>query len=198
MNFLKIKLLVIAMIVFAASSAFASFSYSVNVDTSSLNNTTGYLYFQYGGFNAADSFATLYGYNGGTLASTNSLAVVDGSAVIGMLPGTVVFANTNGTNDYNHGITFGSNLKFNLSLSDPAIGGTPGGNSTFSLGLYADEFGANSLLGGTLFTIDLNNIGTTTVQTLANEANVTATPIPAAFWLLGSGLFGLVGIRRKQ
>jgi hypothetical protein len=27
---------------------------------------------------------------------------------------------------------------------------------------------------------------------------VTPTPIPAAAWLLGSGLLGLVGMRRKQ
>ncbi|NVN98839.1 MAG: VPLPA-CTERM sorting domain-containing protein [Geobacteraceae bacterium] len=27
---------------------------------------------------------------------------------------------------------------------------------------------------------------------------VTATPIPAAAWLLGSGLLGLVGVRRRK
>lgn len=30
------------------------------------------------------------------------------------------------------------------------------------------------------------------------EGTATPTPIPAAFWLLGSGLAGLAGIRRKQ
>ncbi|RNC65608.1 MAG: VPLPA-CTERM sorting domain-containing protein [Desulfuromonadales bacterium] len=198
MNFLKIKLLVIAIVMFAASSAFAALSYDVTIDTSFLNNTNGYLYFQYGGLNAVDSTATLHAFTGGTLAAANSTAVVDGTAVSGTLPGTVVFANTNGTNDYNHGITFGSNLKFSLAFAAPAFGGTSGGSSTFSLGLFQDETGQTSLLNGTLFTIDLNNDGTAAAQVLSNEATVTPTPIPAAAWLLGSGLMGLVGIRRRK
>lgn len=31
-----------------------------------------------------------------------------------------------------------------------------------------------------------------------NNVDVTPTPIPAAFWLLGSGLAGLVGVRRRK
>jgi hypothetical protein len=207
MNFLKIKLLIISVIMFAASSAFAALSYDVTVDTSAISGSNGYLYLQYASANAVNSTATLYGYNGGTLAATNSTSVIDGSYVTGMLPGTVVFRNTNGTNDYNHGITFGSSTKFSLSLAAPAFGGTPGGNSTFSLGLFSDEggstplynlIGINNSVAGTLFTIDLNNDGTASVQTLANEASVTPTPIPAAAWLLGSGLMGLVGLRRRK
>ena len=33
---------------------------------------------------------------------------------------------------------------------------------------------------------------------IGSPGTVTATPIPAAAWLLGSGLLGLVGIRRKK
>jgi hypothetical protein len=195
MNFLKIKLLVIAVIMFAASSAFASLSYNVNIDTSSVIDWDGYLYFQYVPVNAADSTATVSSFvTDGLLASASSSSVVDGSAVTGTLPGTVVFANTNGINDYNHGIHFGNNINFLLSFSDPAPGGVAGGSSTFSLGGYLDEAGTQ---GYTLFTVDLNNDGTTTVQTMVNEASVTPTPIPAAAWLLGSGLMGLVGIRRR-
>jgi hypothetical protein len=42
------------------------------------------------------------------------------------------------------------------------------------------------------------NDGTATTQILASEASATPTPIPAAAWLLGSGLMGLVGIRRRN
>ncbi len=56
----------------------------------------------------------------------------------------------------------------------------------------------NPLLDGTLFTVDLHNDGTGFTQVLAGEANVSSVPIPAAVWLLGSGLFGLVGIRRRM
>ena len=34
--------------------------------------------------------------------------------------------------------------------------------------------------------------------TVGANIDVTPTPIPAAAWLLGSGLLGLIGIRRKQ
>ena len=60
MKFMKIKLLIIAVIMFAASSAFASLSYDVTVDTSSLNGTSGYLYLVYGGMNQA--LSTSHGF----------------------------------------------------------------------------------------------------------------------------------------
>ncbi|MBU1228496.1 MAG: VPLPA-CTERM sorting domain-containing protein [Proteobacteria bacterium] len=33
---------------------------------------------------------------------------------------------------------------------------------------------------------------------ILNSANVTPTPLPAAVWLLGSGLLGLVGVKRSR
>jgi hypothetical protein len=200
MNLLKIKLLVIAIMMFVASSAFAALSYDVAVDTSILNGTDGYLYFQYLPVNATDSSAMVSGFSGGLLAPAPSVNVVDGSAVSGSLPGTVTFANTNGINDYNHAINFGNTINFHLSFNDPASGGQPGGSSTFSLGLYQDEFGASPLLGGTLFNINLMNDGSTSTETLASQASVSVSsvPLPAAAWLFGSGLAGLFGLRRRE
>jgi hypothetical protein len=43
-------------------------------------------------------------------------------------------------------------------------------------------------------TLTLNSDGTTTV----NASAPVTTPIPAAAWLLGSGLMGLVGLRRRK
>ena len=88
MNFLKIKLLIIAVIMFAASSAFASLSYNVTVDTTSLNNTDGYLYLQYTPIaDAVASTATVSSFvTDGTLGS-QSLNVLNGAAVTGTLPG---------------------------------------------------------------------------------------------------------------
>lgn len=198
MKFLKIKLLVIAFVLSVSTSALAAIGFDVTVDTSSLSGSYGYLYLQYGGINAVDSTAAVHAFTGGILDPVSSPEVVDGSAVTGQLPGTVVFANTNGINDYNHGILFGNNLKFTLVLDAPAFGGVPGGSSTFSLGLFQDEFGLTSLLGGTLFSMNLINDGSTSLDLLSGEADVTPTPVPAAVWLLGSGLLGLAGVGRRQ
>jgi hypothetical protein len=209
MNFLKIKLLVIALVMFTASSAFASLSYDVTVDTSALINQEGYLYFQYTPVNGADSTVRLSNFKmdgSGLHANPSSQA----DSVTGALYATptIKFANTYGTNDYNHGVNeFADKFTFSLAFSAPAVGEPTGGSSTFSLGIFRDELGETPLYNtvginysvpGTLFTIDLNNDGTTTVQTLASEATVTATPIPAAAWLLGSGLMGLAGFRRRN
>jgi hypothetical protein len=196
MKFMKLQLLILVFAILATSSAFADTMYSVSIDTSSLSGTDGYLYFQYLPLNAAESTATVSDFIGGLLAASPSANVVDGSAVSGALPGSVTFANTNGVNDYNHGITFGDSLSFLLTFSDPAAGGVDGGSSTFSLGLFRDEGGLESLLNGTMFTLDLVNDGSTSYQTLADEASVSQVPEPGSMCLLGSGLVGLIGLGR--
>lgn len=206
MNFLKTKLLVIALVMFAASSAFATISTNVSVDTTSLNGTAGYLYFQYVPINGVASTATVSGFTTDGTLGAQSLNVVNGAAVTGSLPGTVVFADTNGINDYNHAITFGNTFGFSLLLAAPAYGPPAGGSSTFSLGLFSDEggtiplFNTTGTLGsvpGTLFTVNLMNDGTASRTVLASQASVAPVPIPAAAWLLGSGLTGLFGMRRR-
>jgi hypothetical protein len=57
-----------------------------------------------------------------------------------------------------------------------------------------------------LFTATANSDSSTIAFNFLNEpsvfhldnVDVTPTPIPAAFWMLGSGLLGLAGVRRKQ
>ena len=64
MKLLKIKVLVIAAIMLAASSAFASLSYNVSVDTSTLFGNDGYLYFQFApGNSAQDASASISNFN---------------------------------------------------------------------------------------------------------------------------------------
>ncbi len=214
MKLLKLKLLVIAIVMFVANSAFAMLapidtaSYNVSIDTTSLSGRQGYLYLAYIPFGSAvDSFAMVSGYAGGMLAGSNSSIVVDGSAVYGQLPGNVYFYNATANNDYNHGVTFGNSINFSLTLSRYASGGDAGDSSTFSLGLFADEngetpltnvLGLNNTTPGILFTVSLFNDGATSTEILASEADVTPTPIPAAFWLLGSGLAGLAGAARRK
>jgi hypothetical protein len=206
MRFLKTKLLIFALVIFAASSAFALPSYDVTINTSAFAGSSGYLYMQYdqAGASVASSTATVSSFfTNGVLGLQDKVDVVNGSAVTGTLPGPVVFANTNGINDYNQAVTsFGSTISFDVFFGNLGAGVPAGGSSTFSFGLFADAAGTQPLLNvnggnlaGTAFTLNLNNDGTSTAEVLAPQATV---PVPAAAWLLGSGLTGLVAIRRRM
>ena len=196
MNFLKIKLLIITVIMFAANSAFASLSYNVSVDTSAYDTTNGYLFFTYVPVNALDSTATVSNFQtdfSRLAASPEAQIEETPGTVTGQLPGPVTFNNLGGLNDYTHGITFGKPLSFDLTLAN-LVDGSAIGTSTISLTLQDANFTDLAKL----FTIDLNADGTAATVVLDNSATVTPTPIPAAFWLLGSGLAGLVGVRRRK
>ena len=202
MKLTKLILLITAVILFATNSAFAAPSYSVNVDTSSFAGSTGYLYYQFnpGTDITPAATATVANLTGTALGFIGS--VVDGTYVTGMLPGSVLFANTGAINDYNHAVTFGNSLAYTLAFTGGQSVGDLQSGSVFSFGLFQDEFGATPLLdsNGNLYTvnIDLNTNGTTSILALTDKISVTATPLPAAAWLLTSGLVGLVGVRRMK
>jgi len=68
----------------------------------------------------------------------------------------------------------------------------PGGASGFVTGPYGDWTRAR---------IVLNLDGVTLPEgdsTFSGNFTITAVPVPAALWLLGSGLLGLIGIRRRR
>jgi hypothetical protein len=187
MNLMKLKLLVFAVVMLAASSAFASLSYDVTIDTSSLltTNPDGYLYFQFtqGSDLVQAATASIQNFTtGGTLGAQDTTYIVNGSAVTGTLPGTVTMYNTNAVNDYNQAIHFGNSLSFTLVLDGPGVT-SPNNLATtvFSLSLFGNIDGTNPLL--------------TTDGVVYSAAT---TPIPAAAWLLGSGLMGLAGMRRRK
>ncbi len=192
MKFIKLQLLIIALLVFGSTSAFAALTYDASIDTSSISGQQGYLYMQYDPYSTTvASTATVSGFaTDGVLGAQDTVDVVDGTAVTGTLPGPVVFANTYGINDYEQAITFGNTLSFVLSFLNtaPFVSSGTLGSSDFSLGLFSDAFGASPLITptGTVFTASLVDNGT------------VVTPVPAAFWLLGSGLTGLGVIRRKK
>ena len=188
MKLVKIKLFAFAALMFAASSAFAT---PYAIDTTSLKGTNGYLYLQYEGIDAVASTATLSGFGGGTLGAQGS--VVNGAAVTGTLPGNVTLANTNGINDYNQAILFGDAIYFDLSFAS-IPGGLPAGDSTFSLGLFADEFGATALLTptGTVFMADLANDGS------ISSSNASPVPEPSTVLLLCVGLAGMIAFRLRK
>jgi hypothetical protein len=78
-----------------------------------------------------------------------------------------------------------------LSLANLAAAGS----LTQSL-YYFDVSNGGKVVGTEVAQVITNLDGSTTIAAL--PGNVAATPIPAAFYLMGSGLMGLVGLRRKK
>lgn len=189
MKLLKIKLFVVAVIMFAATSAFADYSYNFNVDTSSISGTSGFIELQFNpGSIIAPASAAITNFTTNAVLGAAQLS----GAVTGALPSLVTINNTTGFNDYFQQITFGNSVNFALNLSGAA-------GSSFGLSFWQD-------IDTPVLTTDPNGFATT-IDVNPNGAVVTnnsgvvtanATPIPAAAWLLGSGLMGLVGIRRKM
>ena len=139
--------------------------YLVNVNTSSVNGSSGYLDFQFnpGGLDSQSANVTITGFTGGVLGGA---PVVAGN-VTGTLPGTVWFVNNQPYNDYFQDFTYGNAFSFIVSLAGPALespNGTSATSSTFLVGLY-DNSQIPILttdFSGSVGAIDINLDGTTT------------------------------------
>ncbi|MGC1456622.1 MAG: NF038129 family PEP-CTERM protein [Nitrospirota bacterium] len=185
-----IKLLVIAAIMFAATSAFADYSYNFDVNTSSISGQTGYLELQFNpGLNPGVASAVISNF---TSDAALGASILTGD-VTGALPGAVTINNTTGWNDYFQALTFGNGAHFTLNLAGSA-------DNSFGLSFYGAD-GVTSLLtsdpSGFATTIDMNANGAA-INSNSSQVTVAATPIPAAAWLFGSGVMGLAGIRRRM
>ena len=211
---LKVKLLVIAVVMLVASSTFGSFiTYHIGIDTSSLLDQAGYLYFAYGGNNGVDSIATLHNFTSDGSLDLLPSESTPGSDVTGSLQDLpLVFKNTAGTNDYNQGFKFGKFLNFLVDLDYALPGynsffaGAQGGNSTLSLGFYATESGSNSdgtPSGDTLLALNLYNDGTSDTfaepgVSFLHPDPPTSVPEAASLLLWGCGFAGVVFMKRRS
>ena len=193
MKLITIKLLVFALTIFAATCARADSWYEFSVDTSSIAGKSGYMDFQFNpGATSSDGSAVVTNFSSN--ASNFGIPVITGDAA-GALPGTVTINSTYGQwNDYFQSLNFGTTISFLLELSG-------GSGNTFGLSFYSTD-GATPLLtsdspNNCATTIDLNSASPPTVTDFSsNLVKTSPVPIPAPFWLIGSGLAGLIGLRR--
>jgi hypothetical protein len=173
-------------------------SFTITVNTTSLQGTSGYLDLQFNPgntpFDAAS--ATITGFTtDGTL--TTLLPIV--GDVSGALPGQVVISNTQVLNEYTQGITYGSFFDVFVDLTIPTVSGTATGGSSFTLD--AEDSSFNSLL-GSFPAVEIDLDATTGLPSITNNsdgaASVVLTPEPDSLWLMGLGIAGLVAARRRQ
>lgn len=194
MKLLHVVLMICASVFASVASAQ---SYRVTVDTSELAGTDGYVNFQ---FNPADleapaAEASILQWLGSTTLLDAPL--IEGN-VTGSLPGAVTMNNGTAFNDYFHAAQFGEAFSFVVEFSgnvSPSLLGT-----SFALALYAAD-GATPLLtddiSGSLVRFELSSAG---IDFLSNSSavQVTPVPLPAAAWLLLSGMAALTGAARSR
>lgn len=116
-------------------------------------------------------YQLFYSVNNGAWANVSALNPVE--TADGIHPVVLKSANTTGVLDYN--VT---------SISNSLVSLATGWEAGQTLRLRWVDDNAETLSPDQI--IGLNNV------------NVTPTPVPAAAWLLGSGLLGLVGLRRRE
>jgi hypothetical protein len=160
---------------------------AVSVDTSSLNDTSGSLDFNFNPGTFVTQPASLQIINFSSDGATAGSPVVTGD-VSGTLPGTLTFDNGTALNDYFEGFTFGNVLKFDVSLYGPALSspnGTSTSGSSFAFSMFSDPAGATPALtsdeiDGIALVVSVNLDGSTNLTNFSSETNVEAvvSPVP--------------------
>jgi hypothetical protein len=176
----------------AHADTFETFEIAVN--TTSLEGVTGYLDFQLdpgfiGSTDAASATITGFVTDGTLMAPEPNIGDVTGS-----LWGTVNINNTDVTNEYTPGITYGSFFDVFVTLDIPVVSGTATGGNSFTLDV--EDAGFNSLL-GSFPAVEIDLDATTGAPTVTNNSSGLATvvalvPEPSSMLLLATCLIGLV------
>jgi hypothetical protein len=199
---MKSMLLIIALLMFGASSLFANSMYLVSIDTTSIADPNGYIFMQYVPVGTADSKATVSNFAGATPVGASLDSGL--APATGLLPGSVDFVTdypSVNSVGYNQKIAFGNSLSFLLTFDEI----DPNGSGTFSLGLFEDEAGLTALknsagadlnqaFSATLFYSGV--VGDISFNNVPGTAN--QVPEPGTVWLLGSGFVGLLGFARNK
>lgn len=216
-----------ALLISAAAAPFAlakSITYQVNVNTSSVQGTDGYVDLQ---FNPAaqsgqqEATATVSNYTGATNpnpaspnTSTSGNVTVTGGAPLTPASVIVFDTGTGGSSASNYYLTdqaFTKSITFDLSLSGPEVQNPNGngGGTTFYLS-YFDTNGNPNLTSdadGIVAAVTISPNGTTTTQTFPGPSGgspvvtfgpLATVPEPSSAFLLVSGGIGLLVFARRR
>src|ERR1035438_911390 len=172
---------VVALFCFFLSASADPVVEAVSVNTSSINGTAGSLDFNFNPGTFVSQSASLQILNFSSDGALAGSPVVTGD-VSGTLPGTLTFDNGTALNDYFEGFTFGTVLKFDVSLYGPALSspdGTSTSGSLFAFSMYSDPEGAtpaltSDLVDGIALAINVNLDGSTTLTNSSAETSVQA------------------------
>lgn len=176
-------------LVLARANLMASpITYTVSVNTSALNGTSGFLDFDFAPGNGSQS-ALVSISDFSSTGSLSGLPQVNG-AVSGSLPGPLSIGNSTQFNDYFQEFIYGTNISFQLAFGGPALSnpnGTSTAGSTFAFAMF-DALGSNPLLtddpNGNSFIVEVNLDGGTTVTAYPTAsggtpaATLTAAGVP--------------------
>jgi hypothetical protein len=179
----------------------APITYAITVNTSSIAGSSGSLDFNFnpGPLTTQAASLQILGFtSNGVLSESCPCSTGD---VTGQLPGTLLFDNGSGYNDYFDGFTYGGSLTFDVSLNGPALSAPDGistSGSAFAFSMFSNAAGTlpvltTNTLEGFALTINTNLDGTTTLTNFSNQTTVGAasmatTPEPSGLSLTATGL----------
>lgn len=185
------------------SAAHAALVYQIDVDTTSISGTSGFVDLQFNPGTAAapSATATVTAFSvSGAPAQFGGFTDLTGDVVLlapVMLPS---FGNSTVFNDALGQATFGSLLHLQVSFDGPWLNASGNVATGFSLFLLGQNFDA--LLpgdpGGAVAQIDLVPGGLVSVTNLAGApVSVSQVPLPASWALMMGGLTLLAGVGRN-